>query len=33
MMKKDEYDIKFYIDADVCFNDSVEELFKIETKK
>ena len=33
MMKKDEYDIKFYIDADVCFNDSVEELFKIETDK
>lgn len=28
VFKKDDYAVKLYIDADVCFNKSVEELFK-----
>ena len=33
MFKKDEYDFKYYIDADTCFNGSVEGLFSEEAKK
>ena len=28
MLKKDDYDYKLYLDADTCFNGSIEELFK-----
>ena len=27
VFKKDDYDVKMYVDADICFSDSVEELF------
>lgn len=27
IFKKDDYDVKFYVDSDICFNGNVEELF------
>lgn len=32
MFKKDDYDFKMYIDADVCFNGNIEELFSVNYK-
>ena len=33
MFKKSDYDFKYFVDADTCFNASVEELFSEDCKK